>query len=263
MNRRKVEIVAMGGIADDMLPPPHQEGGPGRRIYSADQAIAYSAPSRESTITSSWTSRVHGNSRPTRACPPSSGRLGPWPTTRRSTTTSTGHRVANLILDKAFSDAADPGANPADATVREWFSQPRPYTRKTLTPHRLIVGGDGDTATSGVRQCGEQSAVRAPQTWKRVERPSRRFCSLCSGRWTRAWPPSSLRSPPAWQVALLGNGLGSVVISRVYDELRSGTLQNRRSDLIGGSPSAIRCENRGTPFPSGSSPTEAGSRRTA
>jgi hypothetical protein len=55
---RKSEVLALGGQADDyQYRLPVQRPASFRRTYTADLAIAAVAPTRESTVTSSWTSR--------------------------------------------------------------------------------------------------------------------------------------------------------------------------------------------------------------
>jgi hypothetical protein len=56
---RKAEVLAMGGEADDYrYRLPMQRPASYKRSYTPDLAIASTAPSRDSTITSSWTSRT-------------------------------------------------------------------------------------------------------------------------------------------------------------------------------------------------------------
>jgi len=56
--KRKNEVLAMGGIADDEhYRLPVEKAGASKRTYTPDLAIAYSAPARDSTVTSSWTAR--------------------------------------------------------------------------------------------------------------------------------------------------------------------------------------------------------------
>lgn len=55
---RKAEVIALGGQADDFqYRLPMQAPASFKRAYTPDLAIASVAPARESTITSSWTSR--------------------------------------------------------------------------------------------------------------------------------------------------------------------------------------------------------------
>lgn len=55
---RKAEVIALGGEADDyQYRLPMQKPASFKRAYTADLAIASVAPVRESTVTSSWTSR--------------------------------------------------------------------------------------------------------------------------------------------------------------------------------------------------------------
>lgn len=55
---RKAEVIALGGQADDyQYRLPVQKPASFKRAYTADLAIASVAPTRESTVTSSWTSR--------------------------------------------------------------------------------------------------------------------------------------------------------------------------------------------------------------
>ena len=55
---RKAEIVALGGEADDyQYRLPVERPASFKRAYTPELAIASAAPSRESTVTSSWTSR--------------------------------------------------------------------------------------------------------------------------------------------------------------------------------------------------------------
>jgi len=53
---KKAEVLAKGGEANDLrYRLPAQKTSNSKRIFTPDLAIAYSAPSRESTVTSSWT----------------------------------------------------------------------------------------------------------------------------------------------------------------------------------------------------------------
>ena len=55
---RKAEVIALGGEADDLqYRMPIEKPSSFRRTYTADLAIAAAAPARDSTVTSSWTSR--------------------------------------------------------------------------------------------------------------------------------------------------------------------------------------------------------------
>lgn len=55
---RKAEVIALGGQADDyQYRMPVERPAAFKRSYTADLAIAATAPARESTVTSSWTSR--------------------------------------------------------------------------------------------------------------------------------------------------------------------------------------------------------------
>lgn len=55
---RKAEVIALGGQADDLqYRMPVQRPEAYKRTYTADLAIASTAPARDSTVTSSWTSR--------------------------------------------------------------------------------------------------------------------------------------------------------------------------------------------------------------
>lgn len=58
INAKKAEVIAAGGFADDLrYRLPIERAGVSKRTYSADLAIAYTAPARDSTVTSSWTAR--------------------------------------------------------------------------------------------------------------------------------------------------------------------------------------------------------------
>ncbi|UEM46195.1 hypothetical protein SEA_PINKCREEK_135 [Mycobacterium phage Pinkcreek] len=58
ITKRKAEVIALGGIADnERYRLPVERVAVSKRTYTADLAIAYSAPSRDSTVTSSWTAR--------------------------------------------------------------------------------------------------------------------------------------------------------------------------------------------------------------
>jgi hypothetical protein len=55
---KKAEVQTAGGQADDLrYRLPVQKPADSKRTYTADLAIAYTAPSRDSSVTSSWTSR--------------------------------------------------------------------------------------------------------------------------------------------------------------------------------------------------------------
>ena len=55
---RKAEVIALGGQADDLqYRLPVEKPASFKRTYTADLAIASAAPSKDSTVTSSWTSR--------------------------------------------------------------------------------------------------------------------------------------------------------------------------------------------------------------
>lgn len=58
---RRQKVLEVGGeVLDNRYRLPMQKPGASRRSYTPDLAIAYSAPVRESTVTSSWTSRRGG-----------------------------------------------------------------------------------------------------------------------------------------------------------------------------------------------------------
>lgn len=55
---KKAEVLAQGGFADDLrYRLPIEKASHSKRTYTPDLAIAYTAPARDSTVTSSWTSR--------------------------------------------------------------------------------------------------------------------------------------------------------------------------------------------------------------
>lgn len=58
INVKKAEVLTIGGFADDIrYRLPIEKAGVSKRTYTADLAIAYTAPVRDSTVTSSWTAR--------------------------------------------------------------------------------------------------------------------------------------------------------------------------------------------------------------
>ena len=58
VDEKKADVLAIGGLADDLrYRLPIEKPSQTKRTYTADLAIAYSAPARDSTITSSWTCR--------------------------------------------------------------------------------------------------------------------------------------------------------------------------------------------------------------
>lgn len=58
IDAKKAEVIAAGGYADDLrYRLPIEKASTSKRTYTPDLAIAYTAPSRDSTVTSSWTSR--------------------------------------------------------------------------------------------------------------------------------------------------------------------------------------------------------------
>lgn len=58
VNLKKAEVLAGGGFADDLrYRLPIEKAGVSKRTFTADLAIAYTAPARDSTVTSSWTAR--------------------------------------------------------------------------------------------------------------------------------------------------------------------------------------------------------------
>lgn len=58
LERKKAEVVNLGGQANDLrYRLPIQKSNTSKRTFTADLAVAYTAPTRESTVTSSWTSR--------------------------------------------------------------------------------------------------------------------------------------------------------------------------------------------------------------
>lgn len=58
VNEKKAEVLAAGGYADDLrYRLPLQRTSSSKRTFTADLAIAYTAPASDSTVTSSWTSR--------------------------------------------------------------------------------------------------------------------------------------------------------------------------------------------------------------
>jgi len=58
INKKKAEVLELGGYADDLrYRLPIEKTGVSKRTYTADLAIAYNAPAKDSTVTSSWTAR--------------------------------------------------------------------------------------------------------------------------------------------------------------------------------------------------------------
>lgn len=58
VEKKKAEVIALGGQANDSrYRLPIQKLSTSKRVYTPDLAIAYTAPARDSTVTSSWTSR--------------------------------------------------------------------------------------------------------------------------------------------------------------------------------------------------------------
>jgi hypothetical protein len=58
IDQKKEQVIAMGGYADDArYRLPIEKASHSKRTYTADLAIAYVAPAKDSTVTSSWTSR--------------------------------------------------------------------------------------------------------------------------------------------------------------------------------------------------------------
>lgn len=61
ISKRIVEVTEMGGVANDLrYKLPIQKAMQTKRVYSPDLAVAYTAPTKESTVTTSWTER-HDN----------------------------------------------------------------------------------------------------------------------------------------------------------------------------------------------------------
>ena len=59
---RKAEVIDLGGVANDLrYRLPIQKETQTKRVYTPDLANAWSAPSKESSVTSSWTKRRSGN----------------------------------------------------------------------------------------------------------------------------------------------------------------------------------------------------------
>ena len=125
VDEKKVDVLSVGGLADDLrYKLPIEKPGQTKRTYTADLAIAYSAPSKDSTVTSS----LH---LPTAAaiC------ADQWrkPVGLREGLTCLDEtkfyfdyhfplKIVRFILDQLFGK----GKPPIDTGVREWFSQPRP-----------------------------------------------------------------------------------------------------------------------------------------
>lgn len=58
IDSKKADVLALGGYADDQrYRLPIEKASASKRTFTADLAIAYSAPARDSTVTSSWTAR--------------------------------------------------------------------------------------------------------------------------------------------------------------------------------------------------------------
>lgn len=58
LEKKKIEVVNLGGQANDLhYRLPIQKNGSSKRTFTPDLAVAYTAPTRESTVTSSWTAR--------------------------------------------------------------------------------------------------------------------------------------------------------------------------------------------------------------
>ncbi len=58
VQEQKTRVLAVGGVADDLrYKLPIQKASQIKKVFKADLAIAYTAPIKESTVTSSWTNR--------------------------------------------------------------------------------------------------------------------------------------------------------------------------------------------------------------
>lgn len=58
IDAEKTRIINLGGFADDVrFRLPIERASVSKRTYTPDMALAYSAPARDSTVTSSWTAR--------------------------------------------------------------------------------------------------------------------------------------------------------------------------------------------------------------
>lgn len=58
VDERKADVLAVGGVADDLrYKLPIERPGQTKRTFTPDLAIAYTAPARDSTVTSAWTYR--------------------------------------------------------------------------------------------------------------------------------------------------------------------------------------------------------------
>jgi hypothetical protein len=58
VDAKKADVLNVGGLADDLrYKLPIQKPSQSKHAFTPDLAIAYSAPARDSTVTSSWTSR--------------------------------------------------------------------------------------------------------------------------------------------------------------------------------------------------------------
>jgi len=55
---KKAEVISVGGIADDLgYKYPIQKQSTTKQVYKPEYAVAFNAPSRDSSVTSSWTNR--------------------------------------------------------------------------------------------------------------------------------------------------------------------------------------------------------------
>ena len=148
---------------------------------------------------------------------------------------------------------------PADSGPREWYSQPRTpggYTtseRATVTVFDVgpanIVGYTGSEAPSwGLRE----RATAANLDWKVV--PYTATVPMTASWVAGAAALTAMINATAGKFVLTGTGLGAVVVSLVYDQIRGGSLAGRRADLLGGITFGSPVREGGHTWPGGYDP---------
>lgn len=149
----------------------------------------------------------------------------------------------------------------ADLAVREWYSQPRPMPGAAVVARDQITVFDVGGTIAGA---GGYDGTEKPY-WKMDELVSAPNVTFKVVPYPAEIPfvPSytvgianliALINETPGSIILTGSSQGAIVISKVYDEFRYGSLQSRRSDLLAGFTFGSPARPAGHTWPGGYDP---------
>ena len=146
------------------------------------------------------------------------------------------HHLLEEVNRTQPSDPNSPDAIQARAP-QDWYSQPRPAIVQDTPRATLYVLGDSgtlfDTGQSTINDWGI-ARLLDPKVWLVKYVP-----------YTNKWPLKqavaeaqtylvSLINDTPGKFAFMGTGVGAIIASRLYNEIRHGGMTNRRDDLLAG-----------------------------